>query len=347
MRGARAVAQLLDHLPRSVKRAVGGTPIVVDGEPLDPTVQIVLRMISAMPGSDFTETPEDEGRKALDREALIFGGAPLPVDVESLTVPSADGPIPARMYRPCGSRPAGLVIYFHGGGWVLGGLESHDATCSFLASNADVCVMSVDYRLAPEHPFPAGVDDAVAAFRFAVEHADALGIDPSAIAVAGDSAGGNLSAVVAQVTAATGEQSPALQVLLAPVVDMSVKRPSYKLFGTGFFLDEHHMDWYRERYLTDPDQALDPRVSPLLAEDVSGVASAYVAVAGFDVLRDEGIAYARRLREAGVPTVLRNHATLVHPFPAALTVGACRDAVREIVAAIRFGLAHADASRSA
>ncbi|MDT7776721.1 MAG: acetyl esterase [Pseudonocardiales bacterium] len=165
--------------------------------------------------------------------------------------------------------------------------------------------------------------------------------------MAGDSAGGNLAAVVAHTTARAGEQAPALQVLIVPVTDLSTKHPSFRHFGDGYFLTDKHMDWYTDQYLTDPAQALDPRVSPLLAEDLSGLPTAYVAVAGFDPLRDEGIAYAQRLRDAGVQTVLRVHTGLIHPFSAALGAGrACAEATLEIATAIRFGLAHARAGRS-
>lgn len=342
IRLARPIAAALTTLPTPLRRLIGGRPIEVDGQTLHPEIQTVVRLLNAVPGPDFTGKSLAKGRATLDLESSIFGGEPLPADLETIEIPTADGSISARLYRPPGTRPAGLVVFFHGGGWVLGSLDSHDTTCSFLANKAGVCVMSVDYRLAPEHRFPAGVDDAVAAFRFAVEHSADLGIDPTAIAVAGDSAGGNLSAVVAQVTATTGEQQPALQVLIVPVTDLSTKRLSYQYFRDGFFLTEAHMDWYREHYLTGADQVLDPGVSPMLADDVTGLPPAYIAVAGFDPLRDEGIAYARKLEDAGVPTTLRVHADLIHPFTAALLSAACRAATEEIAVAIRAGLAHAE-----
>jgi len=305
-------------------------------------VQAFVQLLNAIPGGALATLSVEDARAVIDIEGAVLGGEPLPVDVEAVEFAWPDGPVKCRLYRPPGRRPAGLVVYYHGGGWVLGSLTSHDATCSFLANHADVAVLAVDYRLAPEHKFPAGVDDAVAAFRFAVAHAADLGVDPTAIAVAGDSAGGNLSAVVAQVTAATGEQAPALQVLLVPVTDLSAKTESYRLFREGFFLTEADMDWYKAHYLSDPDEALDPRVSPLLAEDVSGLAPAYVAVAGFDPLRDEGIAYAQRLQQAGVPTTLRVHADVIHPFSVIVGAGQVfRDAALEIADAIRGGLAHA------
>jgi acetyl esterase len=348
VRLSRMALKTLGGAPRWARRLIGGRPIVVDGQRLHPEIQLVTRLLNAAPGEDLADLPVERGRAVLDNEASIFGGRPRPCDIESITIPTDTGSIPARLYRPRGTRPADLVVYFHGGGWVLGSLDSHNSACSFLAERAEVCVLSVGYRLAPEHPFPAGVDDAVTAFRFAVQHAAELGVDPSTLAVAGDSAGGNLAAVVAQTTARTGEQAPALQVLIVPVTDLSTKHPSYRYFGDGYFLTDRHMDWYKDQYLTDAGQALDPRVSPLLAEDLSGLPPAYVAVAGFDPLRDEGIAYAHRLRDAGVQTVLRVHTGLIHPFSAALGAGrACAEATLEIATAIRFGLASARAGRSA
>lgn len=329
-----------------MQRLLGGKPVRIDGQELHPEIQFIMRMLNAVPGTDFATLPVAEARAVIDLEASLFGGKLPPSDIDNITIPTDDGSINARLYRPPGTRPAGLVVYFHGGGWVLGSLDSHDAICAFLAHEADVTVMAVDYRLAPEHPFPAGVNDAIAAFRHCVANADELGIDPTAIAVAGDSAGGNLSAVVAQATTATGEQGPALQVLVVPVTDLSTKHTSYQLFSDGFFLTEAHMDWYKDHYLTDPSQALDPRVSPLLADDLTGLPPAYVAIAGFDPLRDEGIAYARRLKQAGVTTVLRVHTGLIHPFIGVLGAGKTgRAADLEIAAAIRFGLAHATSNK--
>jgi len=339
---ARSVLTGITRLPAPIQRLIGGRPSEADGQRLHPQVQTLVRLLNALPGEGLATLSVTDARTVIDREGAILGGTPMPVDVEEIEIPTADAPVRCRLYRPPGRRPAGMVVYYHGGGWVLGSLTSHDATCAFLANHADVSVLAVDYRLAPEHRFPAGVDDALAAFRFAVGHAAQLGVDPTAIAVAGDSAGGNLSAVVAQVTAATSEQAPALQVLIVPVTDLSTKRESYQHFREGFFLTEADMDWYKAHYLADPSQALDPRVSPLLAEDLTGLPPAYVAVAGFDPLRDEGIAYAERLSDAGVPTVLRVHPDVIHPFSVIVGSGQVfRDATLEIAAAIRAGLAHA------
>src|SRR4051812_6049769 len=259
--------------------------------------------------------------------------------VGDLTLPDAE--IRARLYVPPGiPDPSPLLVYFHGGGYVCGDLDTHDSACRFLAAGAELRVLSVDYRLAPEHPFPAAVEDGLAALRFASDNAKSLGAGP--IAVGGDSAGGNLAAVVAQ-EARGEEHAPAVQLLIYPVTDWSRKAESYRLFREGFFLTEAEMDWYRAHYLPgDPGAARDPRASPLLADDLTGVAPACVVVAGFDPLRDEGIAYARRLEEAGVPTALRVYWGLVHGFVNATAVGRSpAAAMREVVETLRKGLTDA------
>jgi acetyl esterase len=255
-------------------------------------------------------------RADIRQAAALLGPLAEPVAaVEDLTVDGAAGSLPARLYRPAHDRRARpLVVYYHGGGWVVGDLDTHDGACRFLARTADVGVLSVDYRLAPEHRFPAAVDDAVAAFRWAVGAAARLGFDADRLAVAGDSAGGNLAAVVSWVTTRNGGPAPAGQLLIYPVTDLSTKHPSYALFSTGFFLTAAEMDWYRGHYLPSEDAARDPRASPLLAPDLTRLPPAIVLTAGFDVLRDEGEAYAERLRAAGVPVDVRRLPGLIHGF---------------------------------
>jgi acetyl esterase len=258
-----------------------------------------------------------------------------------MALPGPAGGLGARLYVPFGATvPGPLLVYLHGGGWVLGDLDTHDATCRFLAREAGVRVLAVDYRLAPEHPFPAPLDDTVTAVRFAIDQAGRLGADPARIAVGGDSAGGNLAAAAARLLARAESPAPAFQLLIYPITDLSRKRPSYQLFREGFFLTESQMDWYRDHYLPAPEAALDPRASPLLADDLAGLPPSHIAVAGFDVLRDEGEEYANRLRAAGVPVTVSRHTGLVHGF--ANTVGLGRAspvAMADSVAALRAGLA--------
>ena len=339
-RVARRVLRTLGALPTGAQRLIGGRPIRIDGQELHTEVQMALRLLNLAAGETFETMPLDQGRAQISSEAWVFGD-PIPVGtVRDMTIPGPAGPIPARLYRPSGvEEPSALLVYYHGGGWVLGDVEVSDSACRVLALNAGLSVLSVDYRLAPENPFPAAVEDAVAAFRYAVDNAASLGVDPAAVGVGGESAGGNLAAVVSQITTAEPGPAPAFQLLFFPVTDLSSKHPSYRLFPDGFFLTEAQMDWYRDHYLSDPSHAFDPRVSPLLAEDLTGLPPAYVAVAGFDPLRDEGEAYARRLKQASVPVTLRRHSGLVHGIINATGVGhAGREALLEAAGALRVGL---------
>src|SRR5206468_12422355 len=189
--------------------------------------------------------------------------------IDELTLPGPGGAIRARLYVPTESAsPRPLLLYMHGGGWVVCDLDTHDNVCRFLPREAGVLVLSVDYRLAPEHPFPAAVEDSLAAYGHVVENAAELGTEPRAIAVGGDSAGGNLAAVVSQLAIAADLPVPAFCLSIYPVTDLSVKRESYRLFSDGYLLTEAQMDWFRANYLPDEAAALDPRASPLLAEDL-------------------------------------------------------------------------------
>jgi acetyl esterase len=314
--GARAqavAARALLALPESLQARLAGTPIEVDGQRLAPEVQLLVKARERAPRPPYDTLPIAEAREALEQDAATARGRLVPVaEVRELDAAGR----PARMYVPHSDR-GGLLVYFHGGGWVLGSLDSHEQPCRFLARKAGVRVLSVDYRLAPESKFPAAAEDGLAAFEWARDHAAELGADPARIAVGGDSAGGNISAVVAQVA----DPRPALALLIYPVCDLSTKHDSYRLFGDGFFLTERNMDWYRGHYLPDEDAARDPRASPLLAEDLSGFPRTHLAVAGFDPLRDEGLAYGRRLKEAGVDVEVVLHAGSIHGFANTVGIG--------------------------
>jgi acetyl esterase len=337
---------LVTRLPDRLVRRLAGPPIRIDGQELNPQAQLLLRLVELSGGGRFEQLPVAAAREQIRRDSAIARGGQLPVGaVEELTIPGPAGPIPARLYRPVGSpRGAGgdaaLVVYFHGGGHVVGDLDTHDQPCRFLAREVPALVLAVDYRLGPEHPFPAAVEDALAAFEFAHAQAAELGADPQRIAVAGDSAGGNLAAVVA-VRAAAGEgPKPAFQALIYPVVDYSARRPSYDLFAEGFFLTKAQMDWYRDHYFAAEADRSDPDASPILAPDLSGVAPAHMVTSGFDPLRDEAEAYVERLRDAGVPASHRREADLVHGFINVVGLGGrALEAGLGVASALREGLA--------
>lgn len=317
------VAHLLFALPEPVKRLLaGGAQVGIDGQELDADAQLMLRLLALQGHRSLEGMTPEAARAEIHRAVAAVGGTTLDVDrVVDVVVPGPVLPMRARLYVP-GTEVPGLLVYYHGGGWVTGDLDTHDAVARFLARDAGLGVLAVAYRLAPEHRFPAAVEDAHAAFRWAVEHAPALGLGPARVAVGGDSAGGNLAAVVAQTARRMGGPMPAAQLLVYPVTDLSTKHPSYALFREGFFLTEAEMDWYGRHYLGPDGDARDPRVSPLLAEDVSGLPPAVVVTAGFDVLRDEGEAYARRLREAGVTVQATRHRGLIHGFANAVALSA-------------------------
>jgi len=299
-----------------VTRGLGAPRPVNDrGVELDPECHGLLTLEGlVMPRLDTFGA--ERGRVEMRRKTWL---ADVPFEmlhrVEDRTIDGPRGRIGVRIYTPRpghGDEPA--VLFFHGGGFVLGDLDSHDRVCRSFARQVDATVIAVDYRLAPEHPLPEGVEDCAAAFRWVYAQADHLGIDPTRIAVAGDSAGGNLSAVTCQVLRDEGHPLPCFQLLIYPSTDMTRSMPSHETFARGYFLEKATIDWFVAQYLTDPRDELDPRGSPLLAESLEGLPPAHVAVAGFDPLRDEGEAYARKLREAGVPTTLRCYGSLVHGF---------------------------------
>ncbi|HEX5988892.1 MAG TPA: alpha/beta hydrolase [Solirubrobacterales bacterium] len=331
-------------LPPRLLRLLFGRPVQVEGQALAPDIQALLGMAKLAGSESFTEgVPVAEARAHRLLEAEIVAERPaLPMArVEPVEIPGPAGVIAARLYVPLGAaEPGPLLVYFHGGGWVIGDLDTHDAPCRFLAANSGVRVLAVDYRLAPEHPFPAAAEDAFAAYAWAGAEAGKLGADAARIAVGGDSAGANLAAVASLLARDAGLPLPKMQLLIYPVTVAGEELPSRRLFGEGFLLSRPDMDFFEDHYLPEGVDRGDPRVSILRADDLAGLPPAYLAIAGFDPLRDEGIAFAERLRAAGAPVSLRLHPGLVHTFANLTAIcPSARQAMLEAVGALRMGLA--------
>ena len=311
------VARALSRLPARLQLLLaGGRPVVVDGLALDPGVQLVLavRRLRHRHRHGLAEPTVERGRARFRRENLVFRGPATAVRaVRDLAIPGAAGPLRARHYAPFADDAPPLLVYLHGGGFTIGDLDTHDEACRLLCREARVHVLSVAYRLAPEHPFPAALDDARAALRWARANAGTLGA--GAVTVGGDSAGANLATVAARLAAHEGA-APAAQLLIYPVTDSGrAGRRSQSLFGDGYFLDTRDREAFDRHYLGGAGVAGDdPRVAPLRAPDLEGLPPALVVTAGFDILRDEGEAYADALRAAGNVVRHRRFAGLGHGF---------------------------------
>jgi acetyl esterase len=335
------VAQALDALPPAAKvRLSGRPPVEIDGDTLDPGTQLALAMLERRREPPPETLPPAQARVNRRKLSAVYAGRPIQVGAVTdlqLQIDGA-GPLRARHYAPQElGDPHPLLVYYHGGGFTYGDLDTHDGVCRVLCRHAGAHLLAIDYRLAPEHPFPAAVEDARTALRWACEHAADLGADPRRIGVGGDSAGGNLAAVVSQLAARDGGPSPILQLLIYPVTDFTRRRRSRELFGEGFLLRNSEMDWFEDNYFgSERAHVADPRASPLLAEDLSGLAPAFVVTAAFDPLRDEGEDYAAALRDAGTRVTLRRFPGFIHAFTAAVGVSrTSRDAVIEIAGVTR------------
>jgi acetyl esterase/lipase len=334
--------KVIPWVPTRAKRLLaGGRSVTIDGNTLDPTLQLMLSAQRAVGINGLVVDEDPVASRTQAREmALAFAGPQVHVGVSDLSIPGPAGEIPARHYRPATSEPAPLLVFYHGGGWTIGDLDTHDALCRLTCRDADVHVLSIDYRLAPEHPAPAAVDDAFAAFRWGHERARDLGAIPGKIAVGGDSAGGNLAAVVSQLARDDDGPIPALQWLIYPRTDFTAQTRSLSLFADGFVLTKHDMDCFEAQYLGGSGvEPQDPRVSPLLAASLSGLPPALIATAGFDPLRDEGDQYAAALRAAGTAVDLRSMGSLTHAFANLFQLGGgCAVATTELISALRAHL---------
>ncbi|ETW98893.1 MAG: hypothetical protein ETSY1_17005 [Candidatus Entotheonella factor] len=282
--------------------------------PVDPQVQTLLNALEEAGGAKFVEMSAIDARTWFNAFRRPFD---VPIGaVENRHIPGPGGDIPVRLFTPvnagAGSLP--VLVYFHGGGWVVGDLDSHDVVCRSLANASGCKIVSVDYRLAPEHPWPAAPDDCLAAVQWVVAHAAELGVDAGRLAVGGDSAGGNLAAAVTLRARAANGPNIAFQLLIYPAVDATMSLDSIESNGYSYFLEKAGMEWFYDHYLSHPADAKNPDVSPLFADDLSGLPPAYVVTAEYDPLRDEGRAYADKLQAAGVPVEYINYPTMIHGF---------------------------------
>ncbi len=341
--------KVIPWIPAAAKRVLfAGRSVIIDGNTLDPTLQLMLSASRAV-GIDGLVVDDDPAvsRARAHETSLGLPGPQIHVEVDDISLPGPAGDIPARHYRPASGGAAPLLVFYHGGGFAIGDLDTHDALCRLTCRDAGIHVLSIDYRLAPEHPAPAAIEDAYAAFRWAYEHAKELGATPGRVAVGGDSAGGNLAAVVCQLARDEaqdkGGPAPVLQWLIYPRTDFTAQTRSLSLFARGFLLTKRDIDWFESQYLRNSgiDRA-DPRVSPLLAESLSGLAPALIAVAGFDPFRDEGESYAAALRAAGTPVDLRCMGSLTHAFVNFFQLGGdSAAATSELISALRAHLSRA------
>jgi acetyl esterase len=281
--------------------------------PLDPTAEVMLQALHDM-GLDFTiETPIAKRRAAMTAAATNPNVPKHPVHaVEDHNIPTTYARIPVRVYRPSDEPDLPLLLWFHGGGWTSGNLETHDSTCRLLCDDVGCIVMSVDYRLAPEEKFPGPVNDCLGAYDWATRHAAEIGGDASRVAIGGDSAGGNLTAVVALLANERGLPAPKLQLLVVPVTDYEFESPSMIDNAKGYHLETETMRWFFDQYARTPADFDDRRLVPMKAESLRGLAPAVVITAECDPLRDQGEAYARRLQQEGVPTQMLRADGMTH-----------------------------------
>jgi acetyl esterase len=329
--------QALTSLPEPIIQRLAGRPIVRDGNRLAPEAHLILTLFRLSRQPAWDQVPVERARKLMDlASASLAVGQPIGA-IRRFTVEGR----PARLYTPAsrlGTGSAPTILYFHGGFHTYGGLASHDGALRFLAEQSGVQVLALDYRLAPEHPFPAGLDDCVAAVRWLAANPDAVGADPTRLAVGGDSAGGNLAAATVQSIA--DEIDLAFQLLIYPVTDFTTTSESRRSLGEGFFLTLAGITQGMERYLPDPRQRHDPRADVAHGLISPRTPPTLVVTAGFDPLRDEGNAYAERLKQAGVDVELREYGDMIHGFFSQVTVGQRAPKYnREIAAALERALA--------
>lgn len=283
--------------------------------PLDPQAQTLLEQMAAMGGPALNTLTPQQARQMMG--AMNFGGEVEPVGkVENRTILGSTGEIPVRIYTPAenSSGPFPVLVFFHGGGWVIGDLDSHDGLCRSLTNQAGCVTVSVDYGLAPEHKFPAAPEDCYAATQWVATNTAAFNGDAARIAIGGDSAGGNLTAVVAQMARERGGPPLVFQLMIYPATDFTADLPSLRENSDGYFLTKADMDWFTRHYVNSEEDYRHPLASPNLTADLSGLPPALIITAEFDPIRDEGELYGNRLKEAGVPVTVSRYNGMIHGF---------------------------------
>lgn len=335
----KALLKVLLSLPTPVLRMMAGGGVVYQGgRTLDPRFQFLTAGARRMPA--MSSLSPDEARASSAGGLSAMAGKPEPgVRVENLSIDGPGGALRLRAYRPVEQdASAPLIVYAHFGGGVIGDLETSDVFCGILARIARTAVLSVDYRLAPEHRFPAGLDDVLAAYRWGRDNAARFGAAEGQAAIGGDSMGGNFAAVVAQEMKRGGEPQPALQLLIYPAVDVASETQSMTTYADAYPLSRETMNWFMAHYIGPDADPVDPRLSPIKSDDLSGLAPAVVVTAGFDPLVDQGECYAKRLQDAGVPVIYRCYDSLAHGFTAFTGAIPMADtACREIAGFVRQG----------
>ncbi|NKB32878.1 MAG: alpha/beta hydrolase fold domain-containing protein [Pseudomonadales bacterium] len=282
---------------------------------LDPQAKALLESAEQSGAPPFNAYPAAEARAVYDQASeLVRGNPPESHSIDAIVIPGPAGAIPAWVYKPSAEQNLPVLVYFHGGGYTIGSLKSHDCVCRGLCIEANCIVVSVDYRLAPENKYPAAVDDAWAAAQWAASNAESLGGNPNNVAIGGDSAGGNLTAVVSLLAKESGNPYFVFQLLIYPGTDMSCSFESHKTFGQGYRLTNELIDWFYDHYFSKDDDLSHWKASPLNAEDLSGLPSAFVLSAGYDPLQDENRAYAEKLTSAGVKVKHSHYEGMMHGF---------------------------------
>lgn len=306
---------------------------------IDPDIEIILAELRENPVPDLSEIPLVDARKLIRDIIGKFDVKDVPIGrIENHDIAGPDGNIPIRIYTgidsPDGALPA--LVYFHGGGWIMCDIDTHDALCRSLANDSGCRVVSVGYRLAPEHVFPAAIEDGLTSIRWVADQAETIGVDPTKIGVAGDSAGGNIAAVISQIARDRGPKI-AFQLLMYPITDVAMDSESYHSFARGFFLEDRSMCYFIDLYAGKADRS-DPRLAPLKAASFEGLPPTLVVTAGRDVLHDEGRLYAEALRAAGVHTEYIDYPGLIHGFATMQAISASREAVAMIGERVRQAL---------